>query len=136
MRNSNLKKVGLKTTLPRTKILQILEEDPSRHLTAEDIYQIVKEKNIDISLATIYRVLTQFEVAGLVKRHNFSNGCSIFEIEHGDHHDHLICIKCGKVVEFTDKIIEDRQCEIAKDVGFSIHDHHLTIYGICKNCKS
>jgi Fur family ferric uptake transcriptional regulator len=133
--NSDLKKVGLKVTLPRVKILQILENAESHHLSAEDVYRVLLESDEDIGLATVYRVLTQFEEAGLVTRHNFEGGHSVFELDHGHHHDHLVCVKCGRVEEFVDPIIEDRQQDIAKKAGYSITDHSLNIYGICSTCQ-
>lgn len=136
MDNSNLKKVGLKITLPRTKILQILESSPDHHLSAEDIYRILLESGDDIGLATVYRVLTQFEEAKLVTRHHFAEGHSVFELDHGAHHDHLVCVKCGKVEEFVDPIIEDRQKAVASKAGYTITDHSLNIYGICPECQS
>jgi len=133
--NSNLKKVGLKVTLPRVKILQILESAPDHHLSAEDVYRILLESSEDIGLATVYRVLTQFEEAGLVVRHNFEGGHSIFELDHGKHHDHLVCVKCGRVEEFVDAVIEERQQHVAKKAGYTITDHSLNIYGICGACN-
>lgn len=133
MENRDLKKAGLKVTLPRMKILEILENSDKRHLSAEDIYRDLLESGEDIGLATIYRVLTQFEGAGLVIRHHFETGQAVFELERGEHHDHLICIKCGKIIEFLDEAIEIRQKEIAKNNGFIISDHSLIIYGICDN---
>jgi Fur family ferric uptake transcriptional regulator len=133
--NQDLKKVGLKVTLPRLKILQILEKAKEHHLSAEDIYRILVESEEDIGLATVYRVLTQFEEAGLVIRHHFEGGQSVFEMDHGTHHDHLVCVKCGRVEEFVDEVIETRQQEIAKKAGYSITDHSLNIYGICSGCK-
>lgn len=133
--DSNLKKVGLKVTLPRLKILQILEQSAEHHLSAEDIYKISLESGEDIGLATVYRVLTQFEQAGLVVRHHFEGGHSVYELDSGSHHDHLICVKCGKVEEFVDPIIEKRQEEIAMNAGYQITDHSLNIYGICSTCK-
>src|SRR5690349_9443073 len=105
MDNSNLKKAGLKVTLPRLKILEILERSPDHHLSAEDIYKVLMESGEEIGLATVYRVLTQFEEAGLVARHNFEGGQSVFELDHGEHHDHLVCVKCGRVEEFVDNVI-------------------------------
>jgi len=134
--NSDLKKAGLKITLPRLKILQILENAPSHHLSAEDVYRILIESEEDIGLATVYRVLTQFEEAGLVVRHNFAEGHSVFELDHGSHHDHLVCVKCGRVEEFIDAMIEERQQEVAKKAGYSITDHSLNIYGICGPCST
>ncbi|MBV9576745.1 MAG: ferric iron uptake transcriptional regulator [Gammaproteobacteria bacterium] len=135
MNNNELKKAGLKVTVPRLKILQILEKSPERHLSAEDIYRILVESHEDIGLATVYRVLTQFEEAGLVIRHHFEGGQSVFEMDHGTHHDHLVCVKCGQVEEFMDEVIEKRQEEIAKNAGYSITDHSLNIYGICGQCQ-
>ena len=137
MENQDLKRAGLKVTLPRMKILEVLESSDKRHLSAEDIYRILLDANEEIGLATIYRVLTQFEGAGLVLRHHFETGQAVFELERGKHHDHLICVKCGKIVEFVDESIEAKQKEIAKKNGFRISDHSLIIYGICdnKNCQ-
>jgi Fur family ferric uptake transcriptional regulator len=132
---SDLKNAGLKITLPRMKILQILEESRDRHLSAEDIYKILLESGDDIGLATVYRVLTQFEEAKLVNRHNFAEGHSVFELDHGEHHDHLVCVKCGQVEEFIDAIIEERQKFVANEAGFAITDHNLNIYGICGPCQ-
>jgi len=133
--NANLKKAGLKVTLPRVKILEILENAKDHHLSAEDVYRVLLESNEDIGLATVYRVLTQFEEAGLVIRHNFEGGHSVFELDHGRHHDHLVCVKCGRVEEFVDPVIEERQQDIAKKAGYSITDHSLNIYGICGVCQ-
>lgn len=137
MENQDLKNAGLKVTLPRMKILEILENSNKRHLSAEDIYKILIDMGDEIGLATIYRVLTQFESASLVNRHNFESGQAVFEINSGDHHDHLICVKCGKIVEFVDESIEKKQNEIAKKNNFEITDHALTIYGVCtkKECN-
>jgi Fur family ferric uptake transcriptional regulator len=133
--DNDLKKVGLKVTLPRLKILEILEKSKEHHLSAEDIYRVLLDSGEDIGLATVYRVLTQFEDAGLVVRHHFESGQSVFEMDHGAHHDHLVCVKCGGVEEFVDDIIEKRQEEIAKQAGYTITDHSLNIYGICKKCQ-
>jgi len=135
LNNDNLKKAGLKITTPRLKILQILESSPDHHLSAEDIYKILLESGDDIGLATVYRVLTQFEEAKLVNRHNFAEGHSVFELDHGEHHDHLVCVKCGRVEEFVDTVIEERQKQVAKAAGFNITDHQLNIYGICDQCQ-
>ncbi len=135
MDNSDLKKAGLKITLPRVKILQILENAASHHLSAEDVYRVLLESSEDIGLATVYRVLTQFEEAGLVVRHNFAEGHSVFELDLGTHHDHLVCVKCGRVEEFIDPVIEERQQFVAKEAGYTITDHSLNIYGICKTCQ-
>ncbi len=138
MENQDLKRAGLKVTLPRMKILEILESSNKKHLSAEDIYRVLLDAGEEIGLATIYRVLTQFEDAGLVIRHHFETGQAVFELESGKHHDHLICVKCGKIIEFMDESIEAKQKEIAKKNGFRISDHSLIIYGICDNigCQS
>ena len=133
MENQDLKRAGLKITLPRMKILEILESSDKRHLSAEDIYKILLNSSEEIGLATIYRVLTQFEGAGLVIRHHFETGQAVFELERGKHHDHLICVKCGKIIEFVDESIEAKQKVIAAENGFTISDHSLIIYGICDN---
>jgi Fur family transcriptional regulator, ferric uptake regulator len=136
MEGKDLRKAGLKVTLPRLKILEILESSQTRHLSAEDIYRSLLESNEDIGLATVYRVLTQFEAAGLVTRHHFEDGMAVFEINHGTHHDHIVCLDCGRVEEFMDSGIEDRQGSVAKKLGFEIRDHSLIIYGHCvrQNC--
>ena len=136
MQNEDLKQVGLKITHPRVKILQVLEESDQHHLSAEDIYKILLHSGEEIGIATIYRVLTQFEAASLVKRHHFETGQAVFELNRGHHHDHLVCVKCGKIVEFIDEEIEEKQIQIAKNYNFNITDHSLIIYGICnsKNC--
>ncbi len=131
MENVQIKKAGLKVTLPRVKILQLLEESDKRHVSAEDVYKMLIEKEEEIGLATVYRVLTQFESAGLVCRHHFEGGQSVFELNEGGHHDHIVCVKCGKVVEFIDEVIEQRQRDIADRHGFTIEDHALVIYGRC-----
>ena len=135
MANEELKEAGLKATLPRIKILKIMEECSVRHLSAEDIYKTLIESGEDVGLATVYRVLTQFENAGLVTRHHFESGSAVFELSQGSHHDHILCLKCGKVDEFVDDIIEQRQKAIAEDAGYAMMDHCLYIYGICKNCQ-
>lgn len=117
------------------KILQILENARDHHLSAEDVYRILLESGDDIGLATVYRVLTQFEEAKLVIRHNFSEGHSVFELDHGTHHDHLVCVKCGHVEEFVDSVIEERQQYVASKAGYTITDHSLNIYGICPKCQ-
>jgi Fur family ferric uptake transcriptional regulator len=132
----NLKSVGLKVTLPRTKILGILENAGSRHMSAEEIYKCLIEQGDDVGLATVYRVLTQFEAAGLVIRHHFGEGYSVFELDQGVHHDHLVCIKCGDVEEFVDEVIEQRQAEIAKQQNFKMTDHSLYIFGVCSICEA
>lgn len=133
--SQQLKSVGLKITLPRVKVLHILEKSEVRHLSAEDIYRALVDMGEEVSLATVYRVLTQFEAAGLVYRHNFEGGHSVFELSEGEHHDHLICVKCRKVSEFTDDIIEERQAMIAKREQFKMTSHALTIYGWCHTCQ-
>lgn len=130
-----LKDVGLKITTPRLKILQILENSTEHHLSAETVYKALLEMGEDVGLATVYRVLTQFEAAGLVVRHNFEGGHSVFELSQGEHHDHLVCVKCAKVYEFLDEVIEQRQRIIAKNANFKITDHSLTIYGLCDICQ-
>jgi len=135
MGNQNLREAGLKATLPRVKILEILEGSRVRHLSAEDIYKTMIELGEDVGIATIYRVLTQFETAGLVTRHHFESGISVFELNQGEHHDHILCIKCGKVAEFMDEVIEQRQRDIAEKAGFLMTDHSLNIYGICEACQ-
>jgi len=132
----DLRSVGLKVTLPRIKILEILEKQTEvRHLTAEQVYKILLNENEEIGLATVYRVLTQFEAAGLVTRQHFEGGNSVFELNRGDHHDHIVCVKCGKVDEFTDQTIEKRQKQIAKELGYDLTDHSLCLYGLCSSCK-
>lgn len=133
MQNEQLRKAGLKVTLPRVKILALLERSDKRHVSAEDVYRMLLENGEEIGLATVYRVLTQFESAGLVCRHNFEGGQSIFELDCGKHHDHLVCAKCGKIVEFVDETIEKRQSAVAKRHGFTIQTHSLVIYGLCDN---
>lgn len=135
MDKENLKQAGLKATLPRVKILELLESSENAHMSAEDIYKIFMDNGHDIALATIYRVLTQFEDAGIVARHRFEDGRAVFELNTGPHHDHIVCLKCGKVVEFVDEVIEQRQQAIAKEKGFEMTCHHLYIYGICNNCR-
>jgi len=132
---AELKKAGLKATLPRLKILSILEDSKDRHMTAEDVYKHLLEAGEQVGLATVYRVLTQFEAAGLVMRHNFEGGRSVFEINQGGHHDHMVCLECGKVFEFYDTAIEDRQHRIAEKAGFHIDDHSLYLYGVCEGMK-
>lgn len=135
MESRDLKKAGLKATLPRIKILQMLEQSQTRHLSAEDLYKALLESGDDVGLATVYRVLTQFEAAGLVSRHHFDSGHSVFEMNEGKHHDHILCVKCGKVEEFVDEIIEERQRAIAKQTNFVMTDHALYIYGVCDECQ-
>ncbi len=134
--NHELKRAGLKATVPRRRILEILETSGTHHLSAEDVYRELLEAGDDVGLATIYRVLTQFESAGLVSRHHFESGHAVFELERGHHHDHVICVQCGKGEEFFDQAIENRQKSIVEKMGFEIQDHSLVIYGNCSkpNC--
>jgi len=127
----DLKSIGLKATLPRLKILNLFENSDERHLTAEDVYKLLLNDGMEIGLATIYRVLTQFEQAGLLIRHHFESGKAVFELDQGDHHDHLVCLQCGHVEEFYDAEIERRQARIAKERGFSIQEHSLQLYADC-----
>lgn len=133
METQDLRKAGLKVTLPRIKILEMLENSENRHLSAEDIYRMLMDQGEEIGLATVYRVLTQFEAAGLVVRHHFEDGDAraVFELDAGEHHDHMVCVKTGKVIEFVDEVIEKRQREIAEKYGWQMTDHSLVIYGIC-----
>ncbi|BAK77717.1 ferric uptake regulator, Fur family [Pseudogulbenkiania sp. NH8B] len=131
---SHLKDIGLKATGPRLKILDLFETSESRHLSAEDVYRRLIAENIDVGLATIYRVLTQFEQAGILVRHHFETGKAVYELNEGGHHDHMVCVKCGKVVEFFDPEIEALQDRIAEQHGFHIVDHALYMYGECPEC--
>lgn len=131
--NQELRKVGLKVTLPRVKILQILENSEQHHLSAEDVYKALIESGEDVGLATVYRVLTQFETAGLVVRHNFDSGHSVFEMARGDHHDHMVCVDTGKVIEFHSDEIEALQEQIAAEHGFDLAGHSLVLYVKPKN---
>jgi len=135
--SKDLKKAGLKVTLPRMRILEILDSagDDQRHFSAEDVYKHLLEAGEEIGLATVYRVLTQFESAGLVTRHRFEGGHSVFELNRGPHHDHIVCVRCGQVAEFVDETIERLQEEIAERAGFQMTDHSLYIYGICPQCR-
>jgi Fur family ferric uptake transcriptional regulator len=128
--NQELRNAGLKVTLPRLKILQILEAsgESSQHLSAEDVYRALLDAGEEVGLATVYRVLTQFESAGLVARHNFETGHSVFELARGEHHDHMVCVGSGEVIEFTDPVIEKRQREIADSHGYELVDHSLVLY--------
>ena len=134
IRRHDLREVGLKVTTPRLRILHILEES-KKHLRAEDIYQILSQSGDEVGLATVYRVLTQFADAGLIKRLHFSDDHAVFEIDRGGHHDHLVCVKCNAVQEFIDPEIEARQTAIAERFGYEITDHSLYLYGICPSCK-
>ena len=133
--SQQLKDAGLKITMPRLKVLQILEQSNDHHLSAEGVYKALLEMGEDVGLATVYRVLTQFETAGLINRHNFEGGYSVFELSQGEHHDHLVCVKCGRVEEFIDEIIESRQKMIAERAQFKMTDHALNIYGLCPACQ-
>ena len=129
MESSDIKNAGLRLTLPRMKILELLESSDDRHLKAEDIYKMLLDSGGEIALATVYRVLTQFEAAGLVTRHHFDGGHAVFEINDGEHHDHMVDIASGKVVEFYDEVIERRQLEIASKYNFTITEHTMVLYG-------
>ena len=133
MSGQEIRDAGLKVTVPRVKILNLLEKLGDRHVSAEDVYRMLLEAGEEIGLATIYRVLTQFENAGLVERHNFEGGFSVFELDRGEHHDHIVCTVCGNVREFVDETIEKRQKLVARKRGFEIGGHSLVIYGRCKD---
>jgi Fur family transcriptional regulator, ferric uptake regulator len=136
--NHDLKSAGLKATLPRLRIINLFETSKVRHLTAEDVYRLLVNEGLDIGLATVYRVLTQFEQAGLLMRHHFEGGKAVYELNEGGHHDHLVCLQCGRVEEFYDSEIEKRQNRVAKERGFAIHDHQLYLYADCikVNCPN
>ncbi len=133
---NDLKNAGLKATLPRLKIINLFETSTLRHMTAEDVYKQLLTEGLDIGLATVYRVLTQFEQAGLLVRHHFESGKAVFELNEGNHHDHLVCMQCGRVEEFYDRDIEKRQLKIARERGFEIREHALYLYAECikPNC--
>ena len=133
----DLKSAGLKATVPRLKIISLFETSKVRHLTAEDVYRLLLNEGLDIGLATVYRVLTQFEQAGLLKRSNFETGKAVFELNEGKHHDHLVCLDCGRVEEFFDAEIKKRQRQVATTRGFELQDHALALYAACtkKNCQ-
>jgi Fur family ferric uptake transcriptional regulator len=133
--SQELKNAGLKITLPRLKILELLESSTVHHLSAEDVYKILLTNGEEIGLATVYRVLTQFEAAGLVVRHHFEGGHSVFELSSDSHHDHIVCVKCGRVEEFHDEEIESRQRLVAENLGFELTDHNLNMYGLCRDCQ-
>ncbi|MDE2402880.1 MAG: ferric iron uptake transcriptional regulator [Burkholderiales bacterium] len=126
-----LKSSGLKATLPRIKILEVFQQSPQRHLTAEDVFKVLLNEGSDIGLATVYRVLMQFEQAGILSRNHFETGKAVFELNEGTHHDHLVCVVCGRVEEFYDAEIERRQQEIAKERGYALQDHALSLYVVC-----
>ncbi|HEX9181758.1 MAG TPA: ferric iron uptake transcriptional regulator [Burkholderiales bacterium] len=129
--SQSLKEIGLKATLPRRKVLELFEHSKVRHLSAEDVYKSLMAEGIDIGLATVYRVLTQFEQAGLLSRQHFETGKAVFELNQGGHHDHLVCLQCGKVEEFYDAEIEQRQSEVARKRGFELKGHSLALYADC-----
>ena len=131
----NLRQAGLKTTHPRLKVLDVLETSQNLHMTAEDVYKRLLETEQEIGLATVYRILTQFETAGLVIRHNFEGGRALYELDNGAHHDHMVCVECGKVFEFFDRTIEQRQRNVAAKAGFTMEDHSLSLYGVCNGMK-
>lgn len=134
LENQELRKAGLKVTLPRVKIYQILERaGEGEHFSAEDIYKLLMEQGEDVGLATVYRVLTQFEAAGLVARHHFEGGHSVFELARDEHHDHIVCVRCGRVREFVDPNLTARLSDIADELGFAVTDRTLYLYGICKD---
>jgi len=137
-RTDEIKNSGLKATLPRIKILEIFQKTAQRHMTAEDVYKALLIEGADIGLATVYRVLTQFEQAGLLSRNHFESGKAVFELNEGHHHDHLVCLTCGKVEEFFDPQIEERQHAIALDRGFELQEHSLALYASCikKECPN
>jgi len=130
----DLKSAGLKVTLPRLKILEVLEKSPNHHLSAEDIYRVLIEQNEEVGVATIYRVLSQFEESGIVQKLNFENNQAVYELCGLEHHDHLVCVKCNMIIEFQDDVIEKHQLQIAKKHGFELTDHSLYLYGLCKDC--
>ena len=133
--SQELKDAGLKITLPRVKILQILDSSEGHHVSAEDVYKLSLQNGEEIGLATVYRVLTQFEQAGLVVRHNFEGGHSVFELSSDKHHDHIVCVRCGRVEEFADDEIEQLQKKVADKLGFELTDHNLNMYGLCPECR-
>ena len=130
----HLKTIGLKATLPRLRILELFEKSTVRHLAAEDVYKKLVEEGTDTGLATVYRVLTQFEQAGLLVRHHFESGKAVYELNQGSHHDHLVCMQCGHVEEFYDPEIEKRQQIVAKSKGWVVQDHSMALYGHCAQC--
>ncbi|MEO2265834.1 ferric iron uptake transcriptional regulator [Pseudoalteromonas pernae] len=134
--NLELKKAGLKVTLPRIKILEILQSPDNQHISAEDVYKILLDNSEEIGLATVYRVLNQFDDAGIVTRHHFEGGKSVFELSGSTHHDHLVCLKCGRVIEFEDDLIERRQVEIADTNGIKLTNHSLYLYGECVDTEA
>jgi len=131
----SLKDIGLKATLPRRRILELFEASKVRHLSAEDVYKALLSEGMDVGLATVYRVLTQFEQAGLLARQHFETGKAVYELNQGGHHDHLVCLQCGRVEEFYDSEIEKRQNEVARQRGFELHGHSLALYADCTKTK-
>jgi Fur family ferric uptake transcriptional regulator len=129
-----LKSTGLKATLPRLKILDVFQRGAQRHMTAEDVFRVLLEERSDIGLATVYRVLTQFEQAGILSRSHFEGGKAVYELNEGTHHDHMVCLDCGRVEEFYDAEIEKRQQAVAKAKGWVVHDHTMALYGQCADC--
>ena len=136
MESQDLRKVGLKVTHPRMRILELLEQSKPRHMTAEDIYRHLLDHGDEIGLATVYRVLTQSQTAGLVLKHNLEGGQAVYELDRGEHHDHLVCTSCGKVEEFYDAEIERRQQLVTKNRGWVLQDHAMSLYGLCADCAS
>lgn len=133
--STELKSAGLKATLPRMKILEIFQQSEQRHMSAEDVYRLLLEQQEEIGLATVYRVLTQFEQASLLTRSQFEGGKAVFELNEGGHHDHLVCLQCGRVEEFVDEVIESRQAEIAERHNYKLSDHVMALYGTCPDCQ-
>jgi len=131
----DLKSAGLKVTLPRLKILEVLEKSSNHHLSAKDIYRALIEQHEDVGVDTIYRVLTQFEESGIVNKLNFENNQAVYELSNIGHHDHLVCVKCSKIIEFQDDVIEQHQLQIANKYDFQLTDHSLYLYGLCKTCQ-
>ena len=135
-KDQELRDVGLKATLPRLKVLEIMRASPSRHLSAEEVYRLLLEQDADVGLATVYRVLSQLETAGLLSRNVFDSGKAVFEINEGEHHDHLICLQCGRVDEFRNEMIETLQHQVATANGYALADHRLSLYGFCCRCQA
>lgn len=133
---SQLRQLGLKATAPRLKVLEILRSGPQRHLSADDVHRALLLEHADVSLATVYRVLSQLEQAGILSRRSFDTGPAVYEIDDGGHHDHLVCVHCGLVTEFTDAAIEARQAQVAATQGFQLSEHRLVLYGRCRLCRS
>ena len=136
MEYPELKKAGLKATLPRIRVLEVLDRSAKRHMSADEVYKALLDAGDSVGIATVYRVLTQFESAHLVVRHHFEGGQSVFELNKGVHHDHIVCVRCGRIEEFMDPVIEQRQREIATRAGFIMTDHSFYLYGICADCRA